>query len=98
MQFRDPLAALRYHVSGAIERGEKEPIRAKETPDNELPRNWRRWSTQRIEALIVDYNASQDESVESLIDELQDELDKRDEEEEYRTHWYAREGERPYWA
>jgi hypothetical protein len=53
VQFKSPLDALRYHVSGAIERGEAEPIVAIEA---ELPVS--RMNEAELYALMKDDTAS----------------------------------------
>jgi hypothetical protein len=64
----------------------------------DLPRNWRKWSSERIQGWIVALEAADDDSVIQLISDMEDELDKREQEEDLSPQGDAREGERPYWA
>jgi hypothetical protein len=60
--------------------------------------NWRKWSTHVIEGFINVNQDVDDDEIMDLISDMEDELDKRAQEEEISPQWDAREGERPYWA
>jgi hypothetical protein len=59
--------------------------------------NWRTWSTHLIEGFITVNEDTEDDSVIFLIDDMEDELDKRLMESSDGLNWDAREGERPSW-
>jgi glycerol-3-phosphate dehydrogenase len=60
--------------------------------------NWRTWSTHVIEGWINVNQDVDDEEIQYLIEDMEDELDKRVQEEEINPQWDAREGDRPSWA
>jgi len=61
------------------------------------PKNWRKWDDSRIETWVVFHEDTEDDSVISLISDMEDELDKRLMESSDGLNWDAREGERPSW-
>lgn len=59
--------------------------------------NWRAWSDKSIETWVVDHEDTTDESVMFLIEDMEDELDKRNQDRDLIPQWDAREGDRPAW-
>jgi hypothetical protein len=63
-----------------------------------LPRNWRKWQSRVIERFIAAHQDLEEENVITLIEDMEDELDNRENESVLISPWDAREGARPHWA
>jgi hypothetical protein len=71
------------------------PIEAVEA--DTLPKNWRKWSDNRIERYLIANQDNLDDEVQVVMYDMQEELDDRDHERDLSPNWDAREGERPSW-